>query len=132
MSVYPQRIHQITEFYDDKYALTRKRDSFVYVTETGAIEGWRMPFPGGPDRLFPTGHIGGIEVHSATPMWQGQDLRAEMCQWTAGKCYHDGSSLAFADIELYFDMPREMFSFLEGWAMTVDWGLGDERRRPTG
>jgi hypothetical protein len=117
MSSFPQRVHQIGKVYDEKFELTRQRESFVYITEKGAVEGWRQPVTGAPESLFPTGHIGGIEVHSRTPMWRGQELRSELCQWTAGRCYHDGSTLAFGDIELYFDMPLEMFSFLEGWAV---------------
>lgn len=113
MTTYPIRWRQASNGYGDDGRPIRQRESFIYITENGAIEGWRTP---ASDMLHPDRHYGGIEVHSKTPMFEGHEPHPESCQWTRGVCYHDGSSLAFERIEWSFDSPDCIFDELAAWA----------------
>ena len=95
------------------YEPTRDRESYVYITERGAVEGWRTKEIG--SQVHPSGYYGGIEIHSKAPLFEGQDPHPGLCQWTNGTCYHTGSSLSFEQIELSFDDPDHLFSVLQEW-----------------
>lgn len=113
MSIYPVLWHHISHGYDDDMEPIRHRDSYLYITEQGAIEGWQAPY------LHPEPgeeHYGGIEIHSKLPLYDGQQPHPEPCQWTRGVCYHDGSSLAYDQIRDFFDAPTLMFMELRAWA----------------
>lgn len=116
MSDYPIKWHKTSHGYDDSMDPVRERESFVYITEAGAIEAWRTPSASSDPFFAPTGYFGGIEVHSKTPMYRGQEVRDGHCEWTRGDCYHDGSSMAFDSIERFFDAPAYIFSVLADWA----------------
>ena len=110
---YPIKHHVTRHNYAEDWAETNDRESYLYITERGAVEGWRsksaMPQYGE--------YIGGIEVHSATPSYKGQEPMPDHCQWVKGGiCYTDGSSLAFNEIEHDFDSPRFIFATLKHWA----------------
>lgn len=63
------------------------REYFALVGPLGAVEMWRRPSVNGE-------HYGGIEVHSKVEVdyaYGGYDA----CYLTGGKCWADGSSLAF-------------------------------------
>lgn len=95
MSTSTVRTHQITEHYSEgDFDNPLRRESFVLVTERGAVEGWRTPSPDGSSPVFPSGYFGGIEVHSKTPLYSGHEPLPGHCQWTGGTCHTDGSSLA--------------------------------------
>ena len=113
MTIYPILLHQTSYGYDGDMNPTRHRDSYIYLTEQGAVEGWRAPTVA---NRFGETHYGGIEVHSKTPLYADHRANPEPCQWTQGVCYHDGSSLAFDQIRPYFNDPETMFSVLAEWA----------------
>ena len=115
MSPYPVRWHQTSHGYGDDGQPIRQRESFVFITENGAIEGWRTP-EYGQAKYHPSGYYGGIEVHSKSPKYSGHEPHPGQCQWTGGVCYHDGSSLAFERIEWAFDNPAYIFGELAEWA----------------
>lgn len=116
MSDYPIKWHKTSHGFDADLNPIRERESFVYITEAGAIEAWRTPSASSDPFFAPTGYFGGIEVHSKTPMYSGQEVRDGHCEWTRGDCYHDGSSMAFDSIERFFDAPAYIFSVLADWA----------------
>lgn len=113
MSDHPIFWHQTSHGYDADWEQTRLRDSYIYWTEHGAVEGWRTP-----TALNSLGekHYGGIEVHSKKPLYTNHKANPHYCQWTRGTCFHDGSSLAFEQISTYFNDPEMMFSVLAEWA----------------
>ena len=113
MNDYPIFWHQTSYGYDADWEQTLLRDSYVYITEHGAIEGWRAPTVA---NRFGETHYGGIEVHSKTPRYPDHQPHPDYCQWTRGVCFHDGSSLAFDQIRPYFNDPETMFSVLAEWA----------------
>lgn len=113
MSNYPIKHHVIRHNYGDDWSIDMDRESYLYITERGAIEGWRTksPMPRHGE------YYGGIEVHSPTPSYEGQEPMPDHCQWVkGGVCYTDGSSLAFDQIKDDFDAPRFIFSVLADWA----------------
>lgn len=118
MSDYPIKWHKTSHGYDDDMNPIRECESYVLITESGAVEAWRTPSSTiMQDSPFnQTRYFGGIEVHSKTPMYPGQEDRGVYCEWTRGDCYHDGSSMAFDGIEHSFDSPTYIFSVLAGWA----------------
>lgn len=116
MSNYPIKWHKATHGFDDDLKPVRDRESLLYITEAGAVEAWRSSMPIEDPVLAPTGYFGGIEVHSKTPMYAGQELRDGYCEWARGGCYHDGSSIAFREVEHFFDTPAYIFSVLADWA----------------
>ena len=119
MTDYPIKWHKTSHGYDDDMLPIRERESFILIYPTGAIEGWRAPSMDGPEPMWaPTGYYGGIEVHSKTPLRDGHRKNGEYCEWTRGDCYHDGSSLAFDQIQYYFDNPGYLFTILREWAET--------------
>lgn len=64
------------------------RFSVVASDERGAVELWQLG--GGP--------LGGIEVHSPTPLYGDEDSPIPGCHVLGGRdCYCDGSSLAFTE-----------------------------------
>ena len=113
MSIYPVLWHQTSYGYDGDMNPIRQRDSYLYITEQGAIEGWQAPYlhpkPGAE-------YFGGIEIHSKAPLYDDQQPHPKPCQWTRGVCYHDGSSLAYDRISPYFDSPTLVFAELAEWA----------------
>lgn len=113
MTIYPIFWHQTSHGYDGDMNPTRQRDSYLYITEHGAIEGWRTPTV---INRFGETHYGGIEVHSKKPLYVDQQPHPEPCQWTRGVCFHDGSSLAYDKIRHYFDNPTLLFAELGEWA----------------
>lgn len=113
---YPIKWYKQSHGYDDNHGNIRDRESYLYITEQGTIEGWRSSTPVKDPVLAPTGYFGGIEVHSKTPIYSGQELSDGYCEWTRGGCYHDGSSLAFREIEHFFGRPEVIFSVLAEWA----------------
>lgn len=116
MSDYPIKWHKTSHGYDDSMEPRRDRESYIYITERGAVEAWRSSTPVEDSVIAPTGHFGGIEVHSKTPIYRGHEVNRRYCEWTRGDCYHDGSSLAFREIEWHFDTPNYIFSILADWA----------------
>lgn len=92
-----------------------ERESYVYSTPAGAIELWRRP-EAGEARWSQTGYYGGVETHSPVPHYDGQTAIPGHCEWVkGGKCYTDGSSLAFDEFERDFDSPEYLMSALAGW-----------------
>lgn len=119
---YPIKWHKISYGYDKDMNHIRERESFVYITEKGAVEGWRTPSAGDN---FGREYYGGVEIHSKTQLYGFKaEPSHEYCQWTNGKCWDDGSSLAFYDIENFFDNPTLMF--VELGARARDWFEEDE------
>lgn len=119
---YPIKWHKISHGYDKGMNPIRERESFVYLTEKGAVEGWRTPSAGGN---FGREYYGGIEIHSKTQLYDFKtEPSHEYCEWTNGKCWGDGSSLAFPDIEKFFDSPTLMFVELGAWARDL---LGEDK-----
>ena len=115
MTTYPIKWHQVSHGYGEDGSKIRERESFVLITEQGAVEGWRTPARDGVG--FSGGYYGGIEVHSKTQQYSfAPDPSPGYCEWTKGPCWHDGSSLAFDQIEYAFDSPGYMFSVLQEWA----------------
>lgn len=115
MATLPHRFdyRETVRYYDD-LTPTTERESYYYAIPTiGVVEGWRRP-TSTPD-LFPSGYMGGIEVHSHTPLWNGH-ASLPACTVLGRDCYHDGSSLAFQEIEHYFDDPLVMRNVLRTWA----------------
>ena len=111
-SPYPIRRHQISHPYAEDHTETRDRESFVYITKEGGIEGWRTKSAFGNVGSY----YGGIEVHSKAPLRDGQEPSHGYCEWTRGTCYHDGSSLAFDQIQHLFENPASMFAHLASWS----------------
>lgn len=61
----------------------------------GGIHVWASHLDG--DAAFwGSNWIGGVEVHSRVPMYEGQAPHDE-CWLIGGKCFHDGSSLYFSE-----------------------------------
>ena len=103
--MYPIKAHTIS---------TSGRESYTLTYASGTIEGWRTRSVFNPDLYY-----GGIEVHSKTPMYEGQVDPFMNCELTGGDCYPDGSSLAYErDIKDLFDVtaPDEMYAELARWA----------------
>lgn len=114
MTTYPIRWHKTSHGYGENGDKIRERESFVLITEQGAVEGWRTP---SPSEVFGSPHYGGIEIHSKTQLHDfAPEPSPDHCEWTRGKCWNDGSSLAFEQIEHAFDSPDYMFSVLQDWA----------------
>lgn len=92
-----------------------ERESYVYSTPAGAIELWRRP-ESGDTRWSETGYYGGVESHSLTPAYEGQTPIDSYCEWVrGGRCYSDGSSLAFDQFEHDFKSPDYLKSALADW-----------------
>jgi hypothetical protein len=92
-----------------------ERESYVYSTPDGAIELWRRPEAGEVHRSQ-TGYYGGVESHSPTPNYEGQPIVPGHCEWVkGGKCYTDGSSLAFDEFEHTFGSPDYLKPALADW-----------------
>ncbi len=92
-----------------------ERESYVYSTPAGAIELWRTQEAGVPN-WHQTGHYGGVEVHSSVPLYDGQTHVPGHCEWVrGGKCYTDGSSLAFDEFERDFGSPEYLKPALANW-----------------
>lgn len=92
-----------------------ERESYIYSTPEGAIELWRTP-EAGVANWHQTGHYGGVEVHSTTPLHEGQAPAPRHCEWVrGGKCYTDGSSLAFDEFERDFGSPEYLKPALANW-----------------
>ena len=116
MSDYPIKWHKTTHGFDDDLKPIRDRESYLYITEVGTVEAWRTKAGDADPFWNPTGYYGGIEVHSKTPMYDGQKPLGRHCELTHGDCYTDGSSLAFEQVERFFDTPAYVFSVLADWA----------------
>lgn len=107
--------------YDDAGRVDNDRESYVLIADARSVEGWRTRMSGLDGELMysaahPTGYVGGIEIHSPTPLYEGQEPMHLNCNYTKdGICYHDGSSLAFEAIERLFDNPAAMFRELAAW-----------------
>lgn len=115
MANYPIRFYQKSHQFDDDNQPIRDRESYVLITDGLAIEGWRAQGTADPI-LFPSGYFGGVEKHSATPLYEGQEPMPGPCQWVkGGTCYHDGSSMAFDEIQYGFDSPDFMYAELARW-----------------
>jgi len=41
--------------------------------------------------------LGGIEIHSREPMYDGHKSQEDKCWLIGGKCHHDGSSLQYSE-----------------------------------
>lgn len=92
-----------------------ERESYVYSTPAGAIELWRRPEVGGTN-WHQSGHYGGVESHSPVPLYDGQTPMPGHCEWVkGGKCYTDGSSLAFDEFENDFGTPNYLKPSLADW-----------------
>lgn len=88
-----------------------QRESYVYWTTEGAIELWRTPSSYSWDG---NGYIGGVEVHSTI----GREMQTHVdgCPWVrGGKCYPDGSSMAFDRYAHDFDSPNYIKVELMNW-----------------
>lgn len=110
MTTYPIRWHKTSHGYSESGDKIRERESFVLITEQGSVEGWRTP--GRPGEYY-----GGIEIHSKTQLYDfAPSASHEYCEWTKGPCWHDGSSLAYDQIEHAFNAPGYMFAVLQEWA----------------
>lgn len=92
-----------------------ERESYVYSTPGGAIELWRRP-EAGEVQYSQTGYYGGLESHSPAPRYDGQTPMPGHCEWVrGGKCYTDGSSMAFDEFEHDFGSPDYLKSALTDW-----------------
>jgi len=92
-----------------------ERESYVYSTPAGAIELWRRP-EAGEVHYSQTGYYGGVESHSPAPHYEGQTQVPGHCEWVkGGKCYTDGSSLAFDEFEHDFESPAYLKTALASW-----------------
>lgn len=90
---------QMTLVYDHKYITRdngRGRHIWSVAGEAGGVHIWAEDTPKSPfnqgERFF-----GGVEVHSKAPMYDGQPVGHNHCWLTDGPCYHDGTSLYFAE-----------------------------------
>lgn len=92
---------------------TLERESYVYSTPAGSIELWRTPSSG----TYGGDYYGGVETHSAKQLYDfAPDPSHENCKYTpSGKCWHDGSSMAFDQYEHDFDSPEYIKSELADW-----------------
>jgi len=90
-----------------------ERESYVYSTPAGAIELWRTPSVG----TYGSDYYGGVETHSAKQLYDFSPQPShENCRHTpTGKCWHDGSSMAFDQFEHSFDAPEYIKSELADW-----------------
>jgi len=105
----PRLIHRVEEFMDETGEVEMMRESFVLYSDRGSVEAWRRPFS--------VATMGGIEIHSSFPMYEGQEPRGGSCELAGplGVCYHDGSGLAFDSIKDFFDFPFAMREELMTW-----------------
>ena len=100
-------VHKVQATITDDGKRTMEREAYVlYVPGKGAIEAHRTKSP--------TGYYGGIEVHSKTEFEHGVYLPE--CSTLGGKCWTDGSSMAFDTVEHHFDNPLYIKLVLEEWA----------------
>ena len=107
-------MHKVQATITDGGKRTMERDSYVlYVPGRGAIEAHRRKSPAGGE-WTDTGYFGGIEVHSKTEREHWVYLPE--CATLGGKCWTDGSSMAFDTIEHHFDNPLYIKLVLDGWA----------------
>ena len=83
------------------------RESYVLrVPGRGAVEMWRMKTMGY--------EFGGIEVHSSHETEYGVEIPG--CQVLGGKCWTDGSSLAFEDNKHMWGNPTAVKLLLKDWS----------------
>lgn len=120
---YPIKHHVTRHNYADDWSEVRDRESYLYITERGAIEGWRSKSATPQHGEY----FGGIEVHSPEPIYDGQKPMPDHCQWVkGGVCYTTGSSLAFDEIEHCFYHPVLVFDVLQRWAQgRIEFGAED-------
>lgn len=95
--------------------LERQRYVLVY-PRVGAIEGWRRPSPIEFDQVMGDGYYGGIEIHSIDPLDDGM-VEIDNCTFTGGKCWTDGSSLAYHErLSPIWGSDETVFAELVSWA----------------
>jgi hypothetical protein len=70
------------------------RLAWAVIGEKGAIHVWCSAY----DLT-----LGGIEIHSREPIWEGQAETSKQCWLLDGKCHHDGSSLQYTE-RIRFDI----------------------------
>lgn len=89
------------------------RESYVYSTPAGSVELWRTPSSGN----FGSEFYGGVEIHSPEQLFDfAPEPFSLTCQYTAtGKCWGDGSSLAFDQFEHSFNAPDFIRAELADW-----------------
>jgi hypothetical protein len=106
------RFHHIIHETDGKLS----RESYVYSTLAGSVELWRTP-ERTEKRYSTTGYYGGVEIHSATQLYDfAPEVSHTNCKYTpTGKCWHDGSSLAFDQFENAFASRDYIKAELKEW-----------------
>ena len=117
MSKYPICYYKKSHHYSEDLREHRDREAFTLILEGGAIEGWRSKTSRPDSVLFPGdgNYMGGIEINSRNPLYKGHEQAECHCDLIDGRCYHDGSSLAFEQIMGLFDNPAVMYSVLRMW-----------------
>lgn len=72
------------------------RFSLIVQNEHGAIELWSETIPDAAARITGDTTIGGIEVHSPTPLDDREELSYRSCDvLDGGKCWTDGSAIGY-------------------------------------
>lgn len=113
--------HQVTKAFDmdgtEKYG--RDRESFFLVVPGfGGVEAWRTQ-SSEINSFTPTGYYGGVEIHSEiVPEDRGSMARLHSCFVTGGECWTTGSSLAFDDVQNWFDYPEYIKLYLKDWVFS--------------
>jgi hypothetical protein len=104
------RFHHIIHETDGQLS----RESYVYSTLAGSVELWRTP---SASSYNPSGYYGGVEIHSATQLYDfAPEPSHRNCKHTpTGKCWHDGSSMAFDQFEHAFASPDYIKAELKEW-----------------
>ena len=121
---YPIRYYKKSHHYTEDMTEVRDREAYVYITEHGAVEAWRTKTQA--NGVFPSGYFGGIEYHCREPQWEEQTSTPGNCDLLAsGTCFHDGSSLAFDDVQHEFNNPQHMYQEL-AWRARHYWGGDDD------
>lgn len=114
MSKKPKLYHEVSTIYDEDRNPVRTREAYYLITPELTVEGWRMNSLSTSPYL--PEYFGGVEMHSATPIYEGHEPMGSYCRFVpGGVCYHDGSSLAYDSIEHLFHIPSAMESVLGIW-----------------
>jgi len=104
----PVFIHEKKTWHTEDGEYKRDRESYVVLTPDCSVEAWRMSSLSAPYE-----RVGGVEVHSPTPLYEGHQPLDRPCSYVPGGiCYTDGSSLAFDYIEYAFDNPKSIYRYL--------------------
>jgi len=112
-------IHQVTTMQNMKGDPVSGKDResyFLHVPDKGAVEAWRTKSPEGYE-WTDSGYYGGIEIHYKHDPGEGfWGANMPSCWVTGGQCWTTGSSMAFDQVEHFFDNPAYVRAVLIEWA----------------